>query len=496
MLSQIVWRPCRKRIERKLGPPFANCNEIFVVRVAKQKFEGRKELGDIHKKAGANPTKGFFVRMITRDITLEDCILDLIDNSVDGAWRSEGSRPMGMADGADLSSYSIHIETSPQRFAIRDNCGGMTLDDAVDHAFSFGRKALDEQDDYSIGVYGIGMKRAVFKLGTNVCVRSTYSEEEGGRQAFAVPINVDDWIMNDTPPWDFDIVNDEYLEEDGVEIKVESLTSGAKLSFDSPAFIQNLRRMIARDYSLHINRGLKIILNETEVVGWKIELRQSDDFKPMRLDYEDEVDEGRVSIEIIGGMAAPPPESIDPSEDDDGDRRFGWYVICNGRIVLAADKTTVSGWGTDEWPQWHRQYSGFIGIILFTAAKAAALPLTTTKRSIDSSSEIYRRARPRMREVTRQWIDYTNLRKQALVEAKEKEAQAVPVTIYEIQKQVSVTLPVLIAKPVERPANVHYSVPVAKMRMLAKALGSINMPYREVGLKSFEYTYGDVVGDE
>ena len=43
-------------------------------------------------KVGANPTKAFFVTMITRDITLEDCILDLIDNSVDGAWRSEGSR--------------------------------------------------------------------------------------------------------------------------------------------------------------------------------------------------------------------------------------------------------------------------------------------------------------------------------------------------------------------------------------------------------------------
>src|SRR5438128_2057540 len=105
-------------------------------------------------KVGANPTKAFFVTMITRDITLEDCILDLIDNSVDGAWRSEGSRPMGLAAGADLSNYSIMIDASPDRFRIRDNCGGMTLDDAVNHAFSFGRRALDTYDDYSIGVYG------------------------------------------------------------------------------------------------------------------------------------------------------------------------------------------------------------------------------------------------------------------------------------------------------------------------------------------------------
>jgi hypothetical protein len=44
------------------------------------------------QKAIANPTKEFFVTMITRDITLEDCILDL-DNSVDGAWRRAGSMP-------------------------------------------------------------------------------------------------------------------------------------------------------------------------------------------------------------------------------------------------------------------------------------------------------------------------------------------------------------------------------------------------------------------
>jgi hypothetical protein len=160
-------------------------------------------------------------------------------------------------------------------------------------------------------------------------------------------------------------------------------------------------------------------VNDTPVPGWEIELRQSAEFEPMRLEYKDRVDEDEVSVQLIGGMAAPPPENADPDENDDGDKRFGWYVVCNGRIVLAADKTTVSGWGTDDWPQWHRQYSGFIGIVLFTAAKAAALPLTTTKRSVDLSSEIYRRARPRMREVSKR-IAYTNQRKQALDEARER----------------------------------------------------------------------------
>ena len=451
-----------------------------------------------NKKASAYPTKEFFVRMITRDISLEDCILDLLDNSIDGAWRSVGSKPIGLAADADLSKFEIQITATPKQFCIEDNCGGMTLDDAVNHAFSFGRRQEDMPDDYSIGVYGIGMKRAVFKLGNDIRIRSTYVTKEGKPESFAVPIHVDKWLIDDAPPWDFDIEPDAELLEPGVKIEVDHLTNGAATSFDSQAFIQNLGRIIARDYTLHINRGLTIVLNGKEIVGWQIELRQSADFAPMRLEYTDKVDDEDVSVEILAGMAAPPPESAEPDEEDDGEKRFGWYVICNGRIVLAADRTTISGWGTDEWPQWHRQYSGFIGLVLFTAADAAALPLTTTKRSVDTSSEIYRRARPRMREATRQWIDYTNARKQSLEAAKAVEATAHAVSIYQVPKQPAVRLPSLARTqtPSEPRANVHYSVPLQKLRQLAKELGSINMAYKDVGLKSFEYTFNDLVGKE
>lgn len=36
-------------------------------------------------RINAEPTKAFFVDMLTRDIPLEQAVLDLVDNSVDGA---------------------------------------------------------------------------------------------------------------------------------------------------------------------------------------------------------------------------------------------------------------------------------------------------------------------------------------------------------------------------------------------------------------------------
>ena len=404
--------------------------------------------------------------------------------------------PMGLATGPNLSSYRIDIEATPQRFAIRDNCGGMTLDNAASHAFSFGRSANSEHNDFSIGVYGIGMKRAVFKLGDDVRVRSTYAESDGSRLSFAVPIDVTAWLTDDAPPWDFDIVEDDDLPENGVEVAVERLTSGTISSFNSPAFLQDLKRTIARDYSLHLQRGLSIFLNDARIEGWAIQLLKSTDFTPVRQDYVDQGGSDEVAVEIIGGMAAPPPESNEPDESLDGDKRFGWYVVCNGRIVLAADKSLVTGWGSDDWPQWHYQYLGFVGVILFTAANASALPLTTTKRSVDTSSEIFRRARPVMRDISKSWIAYTYQRKQALEEARQKERLATAVPLAALEKTITATFPALVAKASTRPANVNYAVPLVRMKNLAQSFGNINMPYRDVGVRAFDYAYKDFVGEE
>lgn len=448
------------------------------------------------RRADANPTKAFFVTMITRDITLEDSILDLVDNSVDAAWKSEGSSPAGLKDNTDLSAHSITISAEPDRFSIVDNCGGMTLEDAASHAFSFGRKAYYVSDQYGIGVYGIGMKRAAFKIGKEIHVRSTYIDVEASRQSFEVPIFVENWLENDEPPWDFDIDEAEHLDSNGVEISITDLTRAASVSFGNPLFIQDLRRKIARDYSLHLHRGLTITVNEEPITGLPIELRESEEYAPIRMEYIDDINEEDVSVEVIGGMAASPPEDVTPDESWEGDKRFGWYVACNGRIVLAADKTNTAGWGTTDWPQWHSQYSGFIGIILFTAANAAILPLTTTKRSVDVTSEVFLRARRHMREISKQWIAYTNLRKQALETAKRKENAAISVPIFEIKEQDRVVLPKLVPVPKEKFANVNYAVPVDRMKKLARELGSIRMSYRDVGLQSFSYTYDDLVGGE
>lgn len=449
--------------------------------------------------ADGSPTKGFFVRMITRDITLEDCILDLVDNSIDGAWKAEGGQPASLESGTDLSKYKIDIIINGDEFSINDNCGGIPLREAAEYAFTFGRRDADESDAFSIGVYGIGMKRAVFKMGRKISILSTYAPEPTRLEAFEVPIDVKEWL--DRPnekDWDFSIYAAKPSANAGVSLKVKSLTPDTAAEFSSPTFLADLRRILGRDYTLHLHFGLQITLNGKAIVGASLQLRSGGDYQPMRMRRTVPAGiDGNVTIEVIAGMGAPPPET-NAADEAQGDERWGWYVICNGRVVLAGDKTSASGWGTDGWPQWHGQYNGFVGIVLFSSQDAALLPLTTTKRSVDTSSTVFRQARPAMRDIAKQWTAYTNLRKPVLEATKKLEDATVAVPIYEIPMRTSMSLPSITkpAKPKEQVANINYTVSLPRLKKLAAAMDNPLISYRELGLETFEYAYRDYVGRE
>ena len=88
----------------------------------------------------ALPTKQFFVSMLTRDISLADAILDLVDNCLDGARRFTETNSV------DYSQHWVRITLNSNVFAIEDNCGGIPRDIAKNYAFKMGRESDDQRD--------------------------------------------------------------------------------------------------------------------------------------------------------------------------------------------------------------------------------------------------------------------------------------------------------------------------------------------------------------
>ena len=119
------------------------------------------------KRVNASPTKEFFIYMVTRDIPLTRAILDLVDNSVDGARRM---RPNG-----NFNDLWVRIELQKDHCKIADNCGGIPVDIARNYAFRFGRPKDAPLTPGSVGQFGVGMKRTFFKLGRHFTVYSTTS---------------------------------------------------------------------------------------------------------------------------------------------------------------------------------------------------------------------------------------------------------------------------------------------------------------------------------
>ena len=441
----------------------------------------------IDARAKASPTKAFFVRMLTRDITLEDCILDLIDNAVDAAWSSANATPSTFEAGTSLSGYKIGLYFDTNRFEVVDTCGGIPLDAAIDYAFNFGRRQGKPTGDFAVGVYGIGMKRAIFKLGQRVNVRSTPTNEE----SFVVPIDVEEWLNDEHPDWTFDIDAAEPLPAPGLQIVSEQLSDEAETAFRDPEFEPRLRRTIGQDYLLALMQDLEISVNKQPVEIADLTLKTGSEFQPMRDTY---IEDG-VTVEVYAGMMNEPPDDPEMPKRQ-ADRHSGWYVLCNGRVVLAADRTSLTIWGLESIPMWHRQYEGFVGIVLFSAKRPELLPMTTTKNGVDSSSQLYRRAREYMYAPTRAWIDYTNARKTRIDEAKQQESRTRSVPLQDVLTRANLELPRTQPRNSPAQAHVNYAVPRSRIIALARALGSSTMNYRQVGLESFEYTYDHLVEED
>lgn len=272
---------------------------------------------------------------------------------------------------------------------------------------------------------------------------------------------------------------------------ISQLAPATADKFDDPSFVPVLRKTLGRDYLVPLMRGLNISVNGQMIEGWELEFKHGGGFEPMRSRY---IDDG-VTVELLAGMASPPPDDDAPEDNIRRNETSGWYVVCNGRVVLAADRSLLTGWGASDHPRWHPQYSGFVGMTFFSAPDAGALPMTTTKRSVDMSSSLYRRALVNMAKPTRQWMDYTNDRKAAMEVATKAEGNAARQRLIDISERPAVALPSLGKPRGPKMANILYQVPVARLRLLADAFGDINSTYREVGMRSFDYAYDSWVGE-
>ena len=431
----------------------------------------------------AMPTKELFIDMLTRDIALSPAILDLADNCADGAKRLHGDGP--------FKDLWARIEISRNEFRITDNCGGIPVEVARKYAFRFGRPPGAPLVKHSVGQFGVGMKRAIFKMGRKFTIESAT-----GTSRFTVHGDVNKWASEQK--WEFEFSNlQEHVpvprDEQGTTIQVEALHTDVAETFALGSFETELKNTLQSRLQDPIAKGLSITLNQIPVTAEPLQMLADRRLLPAstKLRYQ-ERGKKPVVVKLYCGLGE--------SEHPDA---AGWHIFCNGRLIVEAEKTEVTGWGWKEdglkIPGFHAQFNYLRGYAYFDCDDAGRLPWNTTKTGVNTDSTIYRAVRLEMMKLMRPVVDFCNRLKeekerkqeesgQGPLEAIVDSAKAKPVTMigtrefFEIPK---VPPPPVYTGPVLQ--RIQYDRPLTKIKEVMKVLGVRS--FVKVGEKTFDYFY-------
>jgi hypothetical protein len=443
----------------------------------------------------AMPTKELFIEMLTRDVALIPAIVDLADNSTDGARRER-------VDG-NWGQFWVTIVLSRSSFEIKDNCGGISVKAAREYAFRFGRPQGTPIVKGEVGRFGVGMKRGLFKLGRHFVIRSTTATSR-----FDLTIDVDRWAKEKYWDFKFDalpVENQTFKREDrGTSIVVTKLNQSASEHFTEGPFIENLRHELTVKLEKSIQKGLVVKVNGKVLKAHIRQLVADAALKPAKKEFTlPGAGKGKVSVELWCGLGK--------ADIAEARKEAGWYVFCNGRMLLEADKSAQTGWGeTDSgsMPAFHPQFNAFRGFAYLEADDAADLPWNTTKTLLDTDHPIYRRVRQEMIALARPVIDLLNKVKQER-EARVSHGDDSPGELETMVEQAKTKpmnkldpRPIFEVPVVKRKAKaggpatqrIAYERPLALAAEVKKKLGVTS--WREVGEETFDYYYNAECADE
>jgi hypothetical protein len=435
-------------------------------------------------QAAASPEKRLFISLITRDISLADAFLDIIDNSINSALAPIASRlntaddyEKLLADTKIRPNVQIDITIDTAKIVVEDTAYGIPSDVAAKYVFKFGRAEAGEHKLDRLSVYGIGLKRAMFKCGNNIDIVSDHAN--GG---FELTLDVHDWQNDKSEPWQFRITpRTPKIGNCGTRITITDLYDDVVRRISDGLFINHLRELISSTYSVFIDKVVTIRLNNVNIASELFDI--GGNYASHKITHD------TVSCNITAGIGVARGDSF-------RDRNAGWYVFCNGRNVLFADKTTLTGWGAGL-PIYQPKHRPFFGTVFFVSSNPEELPWTTSKSSINEEIAIWQEARREMVTVGRIITGFLDKRytedgtEIAPSELQKVSGEPVKMLVAAAAKQRTFYPP---ATRGSKTTKIQYSADVSDVKRIETYLRRPGMGGSEVGRFTFQHFLKNEVG--
>lgn len=312
----------------------------------------------------ATPEKRMYWAIIS-DYDIKTGICELIDNAID-LWMGETPQRKLLVE--------LTLDPERQLIQIKDNARGVKEEDL--RLLVAPGASLNSPEAETIGIFGVGGKRAVIALAESVVIKTRHK----AGKTFQIDIGAD-WLAS--PDWQIPHFEIPAIDPGVTIIDLSSL----RKSFDESA-IADLGAHLGETYAWFLRNGNCTI----EVNGVTVSPIEFDHwafphgFEPRRAALTVPLKgHASVNVEVVSGLI----RDRDPAREN-----YGVYFYCNERLIVKERKSREVGYFiTSEAGVPHPDASLCRAIIRMNGS-ASLMPWNSTKSDINTNHPIFQGVRP------------------------------------------------------------------------------------------------------
>jgi hypothetical protein len=312
------------------------------------------------------PEKRMFWSIIS-DYNVQTALCELVDNAID-QWIASGRK--------DKLSIELLLDADRQLISIKDSAGGVSKADLKMLITPGGSK--NSPDANTIGIFGVGSKRAVIALAEQVVIKTHFK----GDKTYEVDVSKD-WL--ESPEWEIPAYEISDISESTTLIELSAL----RKTF-SHSDVDHLKQHLGETYLYFIQAGKCEItvngdpINAVHFDNWAYPPEQ----EPRRHIYDVPVSaKDRVRVEIIAGLI----NDRDPAADN-----YGVYFYCNDRLIVKELKVRDVGYFVTSEAGVPHPDASLCRTIVRINGKAKWMPWTSSKTGINYDHPVFQSMRPSM----------------------------------------------------------------------------------------------------
>jgi hypothetical protein len=311
----------------------------------------------------ATPQKRIYWAIIA-DYTLELGISELVDNAIDSWIRNKKQRGL---------LVEITLDFHHNTILVADNAGGIR-EEEISVIVSPGETS-NEIGGETIGIFGVGSKRAVVYLSRETVIKTRYQN----KKTLLVEIS-DSWLK--TEDWELLIYEeDDPIPEGSTIIEMSKLRDFALTTTEESRLFEHLSVTYARIIQ---DGGFQLVLNGNSVTPKTFDIWSfPPDFSPhkytARHSFSLSDEEKEIRYAITAGLAA---------KGEPGNQEYGVYFYCNKRLVGKAIKEFAVGFSKGKIGSPHPSIM-LMRVIVEIEGESDFLPWNSSKSGINYHHPVF-----------------------------------------------------------------------------------------------------------